>query len=332
MESELIQSSYAAQPTPLAATPATEETYRFGFHGQGGPFFFLLLKNVLLTMITVGIYAPWAKAERRKFLWSNVEIHGQRLVFTGTGYEIFIAYLKLAACYAVAFGVLTLAEKFSAGVRVGALLLVGIPALILVPYAIYWSRAYLLSRTQWRGIRFGLVAGAGPYARTFVGGYLLTIITLGIYGPFWANNLRRVMTNNTRLGSEPFHYDGVGKEVFWIMLKGMLLSLITLGIYLFWMHAALQRYYLQHTTFNGARGDFQVTGGTFFGLNLLNVLGTTLTLGLAFPWISVHMIRTILAGVSFKGQIDFARISQNAAVTGAGGDVLANALDVGLGI
>src|SRR6266513_1520907 len=89
-----------------ATTTTTQETsYRFRYHGDGTAFFILILKNALLTLVTLGIYAAWAKAERRKYIWSNVEFHGQRLEFTGTGWELFKGYLKLIGAYLVLFGI-----------------------------------------------------------------------------------------------------------------------------------------------------------------------------------------------------------------------------------
>jgi uncharacterized membrane protein YjgN (DUF898 family) len=323
-----FQGSAAARVAPTAS-----ESYRFSYHGEGGAFFVLLLKNILLTILTLGIYAAWAKTNRRKYIWSNVELYGQRLKYTGTGNELFIAYLKLVGFYLIFLGVpalVTAATDKAIGSIVQIVLALGV--IVLIPFAVYWSRRYLLSRTQWRGIRFCLVEGAGDYAKTFIGGYFLTLLTIGIYGPFWINNLQRIMTNNTRLGSEPFHYDGVGKELFWITLKGFLLTIITLGIYSFWMQAALGRYYFAHTSFGGARGRSDITGGFLLKITLLNIVGLTLTLGLAFPWISTYTLREVLGRISFDGFIDFDAITQRAELAGAGGDALADALDVGLGV
>ena len=310
------------------------ETYQFGYHGDGTEFFVLLLKNIVLTVLTLGIYAAWAKTERRKYIWSHTELHGQRLVYTGTGKEVFIAYLKLLAFYIV-FGAVPLVVRRTVSEKAGTVVQVALALVLIfiIPFAIYWSRAYLLSRTHWRGIRFGLAReGTNRYASTFILGYFLTLLTLGFYGPFWTNKLHGIMTSNTRFGSEPFRYDGRGSELFFIMLKGVLLSIITLGIYSFWMQAELSRYYLSHTEFSGARGHSEITGGFLFKVFLLHLFGTTLTLGLAFPWIATYTLREVLTRVSFHGHIDFAAITQRAARADAGGEALADALDVGLGI
>ena len=221
----------AASTSPLRPVTGPPEVYRFRFHGQGGELFVLLLKNVLLTLVTLGIYAAWAKTERRQYTWNRLEVHGQRFLYTGTGKELFIGYLKVVGFY-LAFILLAALVGAVAGQGPQAVVqgLLGIAVFVLVPFAIYWSRAYLLSRTQWRGIRFGLVNDVPTFAKTFFLGYLLTLITLGIYGPFWTTELRRIMTNNSRFGSEHFRYDGIGREVFWISVKGLVLSICTLGI------------------------------------------------------------------------------------------------------
>jgi uncharacterized membrane protein YjgN (DUF898 family) len=313
--------------------PTVNEPYRFSYHGEGGAFFVLLLKNILLTILTLGIYAAWAKTNRRKYIWSNVEFYGQRLTYTGTGKELFVAYLKVIAFYLIFLGVPLIVQQTvgkGAGSVVQIALAVGL--VLLIPFAVYWARAYLLSRTQWRGIRLGLVEGAGGYAKTFILGYLLTVITLGIYAPFWINNLQRIITNNTRLGSEPFHYDGVGKELFWICLKGFFLTIITLGIYSFWWQAAMSRYTIGHTSLGGARGRSEITGGFILGITLLNLVGLTLTLGLAFPWITTYTLTEVLRRITFEGYIDFDTITQRAKLQGAGGEALADVMDVGIGV
>jgi uncharacterized membrane protein YjgN (DUF898 family) len=328
----LTSSSFSESAAPVPPPPHFE-SYRLEFRGEGSDFFVLLLKNVVLTILTLGFYSAWARTARRQFIWSNVEIHGQRLVYTGTGAEMFLAYVKVGLVYMAFMGLPALAGLFSTNARAIVQLLVLLPLLLLIPFAVYWSRAYLLSRTTWRGIRFGLSGeGQTSFVKTFLLGYLLSLVTLGLYAPYWNNDMRRILTDNTRFGTEPFRYDGNGRELFWITIKGVLLTLVTLGIYGFWLHAQLQRYYFAHTTFSGARGNFNVTGGTLLKLFLLNLFGTTLTLGLAFPWISVYTARTILTGLSFVGHIDFARIGQAAELGDAEGDALASALDVGLGI
>jgi uncharacterized membrane protein YjgN (DUF898 family) len=315
------------------AAAGSSQSYRFRYHGEGGAFFLLLLKNVFLSLITLGIYTPWAKVARRRYIWGNVDFHGQRLSFTGTGAELFIGYLKVGLVLIVLYGPSFAAAAMKEFQLQQVLsLLAALVLLVIAPFAIYRSRAYILSRTRWRGIRLGLTGSAGPYMKAFIGGALLSGLTLGFYSPWMAVKLKKIMTDNTRLGSQPFAYDGKGGELFVIWIKGLLLSIVTLGIYMFWMQAAMQRYHFEHTTLGGARFRFNLTGGHLFKIMLVQVFGTTFTLGIAFPWIATWTIRSLLEVAALEGQVDFDQIVQRAGTESAAGDALADALDVGLGV
>src|SRR5688572_30372523 len=132
----LVHPQFAPEPQRPQAMPAVE-TYRMRFHGTGGAFFALLLKNVLLSIVTLWIYTAWAKVARRKFLWQNIEVHGQRLQFTGTGAELFLAYVKVGLGYlgALAFVGLAGAMSKTAGIVAQGVLVLGF--LFLVPFLIY---------------------------------------------------------------------------------------------------------------------------------------------------------------------------------------------------
>jgi uncharacterized membrane protein YjgN (DUF898 family) len=326
----------AVSPTagsPAAVPPIAGRRHGFAFHGTGGAFFVLILKNLLLTLVTLGLYAPWAKTERRKFMWQNIEFHGQRLMYHGTGAELFVGYVKVIVGYLFFFGLPALVRHYAPMPGVVLQLVLTLGFIALIPYAVYWSRAYLLSRTTWRGVRFSLdPQGATPFAKVFVGGYFLTLLTLGLYGPIWLNRVYKAAMDRTRFGTLSFRYDGEDKVVWGIMMRGFFLTLLTLGIYYFWYSAEITRYRMSHTHFSNARGESQLTGGTLFEVGLVYFFGTTLTLGIAFPWVVCYMLKTLLEKLSLEGEIDFARIAQGAAVGNAAGDGLADAMDVGLSL
>jgi uncharacterized membrane protein YjgN (DUF898 family) len=315
-----------------APPPALGGRHGLAFHGSGSSLFLLILKNILLTLVTFGIYAAWAATARRKYIWQNIEFHGQRFIYHGTGRELFVGYLKVFAGYALFLGVPALVRQASPSLAVIVQIAFALAILPLVPFAIYWSRAYLLSRSTWRGIRFSMEPGAGLFARTFVVGYLFTLVTLGLYMPIWLNELRKITIDRSRFGNHAFHYDGDNFEVWAMSMKGLLLSIATLGIYYFWFRAKLSRYELEHTHFGQARGRLDLTGGDIFKFTMIYLLGTTLTLGLAFPWVAAYVLRSVLERTSFEGPIDFTAITQGAAQGDAAADGLADVMDVGLAI
>jgi uncharacterized membrane protein YjgN (DUF898 family) len=316
---------------PGSAVPSVLPQHRFSFHGTGGAFFAIVLKNIVLTILTLGIYAPWAKTLRRQFLWQNTEVAGHRLRYHGTGQELLVGYIKVAFGYAVLVGLpLALAKLVSpmAGtIAQFATLAVILP---LIPFAIWGSRRYLLSRTSWRGIRLRLDGSAGPYAKVFFLGYLLTIVTLGVYGPIWMNRMHRISLNASGIGTKRFEYRGDDKTVWKIGLKGMALTLLTCGVYYPWYMAELNRYQMANTWFDGAHGELNMTGSDVFQLLVLQIFGVSMTMGIAFPWITTYSLQFTMARLRFVGPIDFAHIYQASSEGSAAADGLADALDVGV--
>ena len=48
-------------------------------------------------MVTLGIYRFWLVTDVRRFLWSNTEIAGEPLEYTGTALELLLGFLVAIA-------------------------------------------------------------------------------------------------------------------------------------------------------------------------------------------------------------------------------------------
>ena len=203
--------------------------HRFYFTGKGLRYFGIWATNVILTVVTLGLYYPWAKAAMRKFLWNETLLNEDRFVFHGTGKEMFrgfiIAYGMIAALlvtlYFMPFGVV----------------LFYLGALILAPIAIYGGWRYRLSRTSWRGIHFSFRGDIGKFMGIYFVGLLFTILTLGIYAPWWRVKIMKYLFSNSQLGNYDLDFDGDGGELFGINVLGVILSVLTLYIYVPWFIA-----------------------------------------------------------------------------------------------
>jgi uncharacterized membrane protein YjgN (DUF898 family) len=313
-------------PQPWPAQPRLDVRYV----GTGSGLFFVAVKNLFLTLVTLGIYLPWARTERRKYLWQNIEVGGQRLRYHGTGREVMLGYLKVAVVYLLLFGVPIVVSQSHA--RVGMVLrIAGILAIFpLIPIAIYGSARYRLGRTSLRGVRFGVAPSATGYLLLYLQVMLLTVITLGLYGPYGSNRLHRYLVTRYRYGSEPFGYDGEDRDYWKVAMRGFLLTIVTFGVYYSWYIASIVRFHVGHTLFQGARGRFDMTGGEMFQVLIVAYFGTICTLGIGIPWVTTYALQVVLSKVSFEGAIDFARIEQRPVEGNAAADDLASALDVGL--
>jgi uncharacterized membrane protein YjgN (DUF898 family) len=303
------------------------------YHGVGGSLFGLVIVNTLLTLITLGIYSFWAKNKVREFHYSHTELDGDRFAYHGTGGELFSGALKASGVMIVFTILLTVAQHiFPPSAQLAIAVVFYLALFLLIPIAITGARRYRLSRSSWRGIRFSFHGRWQEYLGLIARGTLLTIITLGFYGPRFQNERRAFFVRNARFGSEPFLYDGSGKELFGHYVKAVLLTIPTLGLCWIWYAAFKHRYFWQHTAMRGARFRSSVTGGDLFALHFTNGLLVLLTLGIATPWAITRAHAFWCDTLTLRGTVDWATIEQRAQAATATAEGLAEGFDVDVGL
>ena len=55
---------------------APSPVQRFEFTGSGSEYFKIWIVNVLLTIVTLGIYSAWAKVRRLRYFYNNTRFAG----------------------------------------------------------------------------------------------------------------------------------------------------------------------------------------------------------------------------------------------------------------
>ena len=78
---------------------------KFEFRGNGAAYLWLLMWTGVLTVITVGIFYPWAYCAVEKWRAENTYINGKRLVFEGTGGGIFGTWLLMVFFSIITIGI-----------------------------------------------------------------------------------------------------------------------------------------------------------------------------------------------------------------------------------
>lgn len=200
-----------------ASSPPMDLEYR----GEQGPLFWLALKTAVLTLITLGFYRFWAKTRIRKYFWSATAPGGDPMEYTGNGLEKLLGFLIAVAFLAIYLGLFQVLLSFvgmsvlSGGdgpeARAMQLLLGQATLLAVIPfifYAQYRARRYILSRTRWRGVRFGVDAAAWGYVWRAIAHSIITILSLGLLLPrqtFW---LEKYKIDRTWYGNTKFVQGG----------------------------------------------------------------------------------------------------------------------------
>ncbi len=188
------------------------------FLGERRFYWRLLIRGGALLMVTLGIYRFWLATDVRRFLWSNTEIAGETLEYTGTPLELLLGFLVAIAIlipvyagfFLAALDLGTLA-KFSSVIAFAALGVLG-------QYAIYRARRYRLTRTIYRGLRFHQEGSAWAYALRAILWWIVTALSFGLAYPFQIASLERYKMRNTFYGDLAGRFEASG---FGLLLRGL---------------------------------------------------------------------------------------------------------------
>lgn len=198
------------RPEGVAQRPAPPTTHPIAFFGEGRALFGLHLINLFKTFCTLGLYHFWAKVAVRKYLYAHVSFHGDRFGYHGLGREMLIGWCKVAGIFLAIAG-FTFFLEYGLEVLLAGLIgkvLFGVVSLALLPLAIMGANRYRLSRTSWRGIRFSFHGTVREFAPLCAKGLFFSVLTLGLYQPFFQTAVRRYLAEHTCFGTARFGFDG----------------------------------------------------------------------------------------------------------------------------
>ncbi len=205
------------------------------YRGEAGSLFGMAFGSALMTLLTLGIYRFWMKTKLRRYYWASIQPGGIPLEYTGTGMEKLLGFLIAVVILAVYLGIFNLAVSFiGLAVFQGnplALNLTVLAAIPLIYYARYRSRGYILSRTRWRGLRFGLEPDAWKYTLNAIGHTLLTIVTLGVLFPRQRFKMEKFVTDRTWYGNLQMRQNGKWTMNLKPWLLVMALLVVTMAFY-----------------------------------------------------------------------------------------------------
>ncbi|WP_168164822.1 YjgN family protein [Variovorax sp. PAMC 28711] len=138
-------------------TEVAQRRYPIEFTASGSEYFRIWIVNLLLIVVTLGLYLPWAKVRKLKYFYSNTWVGGDALDFHGEPVKMLRGTL-IAAAFLIAYSV---GSNFSGwAALVAAAAFVG-----LWPALFRSAMRFRLANTSWRGLRFHFAGDLrGAYA------------------------------------------------------------------------------------------------------------------------------------------------------------------------
>lgn len=127
------------------------DAYRLRFSGTGGEYFRVWIVNLLLSIITLGLYTPWARRRTARYFYDHTQIAGSPLEFTAPLRKMVVSFILFALLY--------LAYKIAAETGQDTMVLVFIiGAAALAPYIWGSAMRFRLASTRWRGLQLHFAA------------------------------------------------------------------------------------------------------------------------------------------------------------------------------
>ncbi len=325
-----------ASRTPMSLS---SETLRLDFVGKPIDFFFVLLKNLLLTLVTLGLYYPWARAQRLRYIYNNTRIGDHALSFTGHGLEIAKGYLMVILFYLSISGLSILVQSQSASYPfLGFIIMLVVFFLMymLIGFAIWSAQAYRASRLRYRSIYFSQDPSARRlFVMQVTFDFILTLVTFGLYLPVTLHHINQGLIDGLRWGNQNFHYTATLRSSYKLSLFNFFASIFTLGLYFPFANAKRLNFTFNHTTLGqDMRLSLQLKALDVLKISFFPVIANTLTLGLAFPWVDAYRRRTLYRMITVNGSLNYTDVHQIKAPGSARGEGLSDFLnlDAGFGV
>ncbi len=144
------------------------------FKGTGFEYFKIWIVNILLTLITLGLYYPWAKVRNNRYFYGNTTLENRNFDYHATGKQLFIGYLIAMSIFIV----YVIIQQVSPVLGLVALL----AFLLALPWIIWRSLKFNMRVTSFSNVRFGFDGAVGGAYLVYM---LMPILALiGIYSPF----------------------------------------------------------------------------------------------------------------------------------------------------
>ena len=333
-----MESAEQAASTDSAQIAPTQQTHPIEFSGKGNEYFGIWIVNLLLTLLTLGVYSAWAKVRRMQYFYRNTRLAGASFDYHGNPVAILKGRL-IAVALLLVYNFAGTANPFF-GLAIGAMIACLLPRLLLK------SLQFRLYNSSYRGLRFHFGGSLKESYRVFLLLPLASLFTLYLLAPFCHQRIKRFQHEHAVFGQTPFSFTAPVRAFYSIYLKvlGMFITgaailagvavaffdnhfvaaqtgkslsafalastVIFFGFFamLFFIRpfldARLQNLVWNHTALGPHRFVSNISARTLFWIMVTNLIGIILTLGLYRPFAVIRLLKYRLGTVTLAAAGD----------------------------
>jgi hypothetical protein len=295
---------------PVAPIATADKPVRLRFVGSRRDYWRLMIRGNALQGVTLGLYRFWLFTDMRRSLWAGIELEDENFEYTGTALELLGGFLMaLAILIPLEIGSVFLLLA-SGDLELAGLFFVFTYA--IGQFAWFRARAYRLTRTVLRGLRFHQTGSGIVFAIRAVLWWALTLLTLGLAYPFMVASQERYQMSNTYFGDLGGSFEGSGWR---LLVRGIAMWIVIVPQLVFALATA------------GQELDLSAIGNLLLAQNVTNIWEAVQQLGnlqsagaitgIALTWALVFalILWPALAAIVLRWWLDGIRLGGAAVVS-----------------
>lgn len=172
------------------------KTTQVEFKGKATEYFGIWIVNLLLSLITFGIYSAWAKVRRKKYFYHNTLIDN-------VGFDYHAKPIGILKGRIIAFAAF-MGYSFSGQIHPFFPLVFVLLFFIALPWLVVRSSMFNARNTSHRGLRFDFIGKVGEAFRVFVLLPIMTVFTLYLALPYVAHQKNKFLMGSHKFGLSEF--------------------------------------------------------------------------------------------------------------------------------
>lgn len=339
----------------------------FEFHGKAGEFFKIWIVNVMLSIVTLGIYSAWAKVRTKRYFYNNT-------LLLDTPFDYLADPIKILKGRLLAVGLILIYSAIGMLSPIVETILV-LLFVLAMPWIIIKSLKFNLYNSAYRNIRFHFDAKYSRAFEVFVAFPFLIPLTLGLAYPAFVRARKKFIIDHSALGTSSFRMSSTHGQFYVIYLKaigamlaGFFVSGLVAGFsagftsgllntpqknidaiaFPIWfsviviplliatsayLYTSITNLVINHTQLQQHRFESRLKATEIVWLYLVNTLAIIFSLGLMIPWAKIRTTRYRLSCLSLicDGDLD-AFVAGTTEQAEALGEELDEILDLDIGM
>ncbi|MFW8626101.1 YjgN family protein [Deinococcus sp. ME38] len=288
-----LHAGHAADGTQAAPVVTT---YPVSFTGSAGEYFRLWIVNAALTVVTLGLYLPWARVRNRQYFYGHTWVDGHNFEYRADPRRLLRSYLLVGALF-LAYVLTSESESLGWVSVLIALLFLG-----LYPWLVAQSMRFQAVNTVHRGLRFHFDGRVRDAYVAYGAANVAAAVSGGLALPWAWFMQRRYQLDHLRYGSARGLFRGDVAPMYLIALTalgvmagaGLLLGVPAVVAVVAWM--AAQGFELDSLNWMGA-GLF----GVFFVAAAYVIL--LVLQGVVWQYVRAATMRYVLNSAELGGVV-----------------------------